>query len=242
MGAPTEPIEELRPGKARRGMTLVEVLVAVTILGLVSIVTFGGFSQTMRNKRRIEEQADRSHVIRVALERMVSEISMAYVSIHVNPNPALQTMNTCFIGGRSGRAHRLDFTSFSHRRLYRDAHESDQNEISYFITDHPEDRDMRVLVRREQNRIDDDPQTGGVTQILVEDVLDLEMEYFDHVTGQWTDSWDTRELTHQPNRLPTQVKIFLTVPDERAVSRERVYGTRATPMITWAVNHAVYNN
>lgn len=236
------PIEELRPGKARRGMTLVEVMVAVTILGLVATITFGGFSQTMRNKQRMEEMADRSHVIRVAMERMVSEISMAYVSIHVNPNPALQSMNTCFIGGRGGHGHRLDFTSFSHRRLYRDAHESDQNEISYFVTDHPEDRDRRVLARREQNRIDDDPQEGGTVQILVDDVLDLEMEYFDHVSAQWTDSWDTRELTQQPNRLPTQVKIFLTVPDERAPNRRRVYGTRATPMITWALNHAIYNN
>ena len=225
-----------------RGMTLVEVLVAVTILAMVATVVFGGFSQTMINKQRIEEQADRSHVIRVALERMVSELSMAYVSIHVNPNPALQTMNTCFIGGRSGRAHRIDFTSFSHRRLYRDAHESDQNELSYFVTEHPERRDELVLARREQNRVDEDPQTGGTVQILVEDVLDFEVEYLDQVTGQWTDSWDTREVTHQPNRLPVQVQLRLTVADERAGSRGRVYATRAQPMITWALNHAVYNN
>lgn len=223
-------------------MTLVEVLVAITILGIVATVVFGGFSQTMRNKRRIEEQADRAHVIRVALERMVSELSMAYVSIHVNPNPALQTMNTCFIGGRSGRAHRVDFTSFSHRRLYRDAHESDQNELSYFVTDHPEISDMRVLARREQNRIDDDPQTGGTTQILVEDVVDFEMEYLDQETGQWTDQWDTREVTGQPNRLPIQVQIRLTVVDERAERGERVFATRAQPMITWGLNHALYNN
>ncbi|MFK7985280.1 MAG: type II secretion system protein GspJ [Sandaracinaceae bacterium] len=225
-----------------RGMTLVEVLVAITILGIVATVVFGGFSQTMRNKRRIEAQADRAHVIRVALERLVSELSMAYVSIHVNPNPALQTMNTCFIGGRSGPAHRVDFTSFSHRRLYRDAHESDQNELSYFVTDHPEFRDMRVLARREQNRIDDDPQSGGTTQILVEDVVDFEMEYLDQATGQWTDQWDTREVTGQPNRLPIQVQIRLTVVDETAERGERVFATRAQPMITWGLNHALYNN
>ncbi|MGE0791431.1 MAG: type II secretion system protein GspJ [Sandaracinaceae bacterium] len=236
----TERPTERRRG--RRGMTLIEVMVAVTILSMVAIITFSGFSQTMRNKRRIEEMADRSHVIRSAMERMVREISMAYVSIQVNPNPALQTMNTCFIGGRQGPGHRLDFTSFSHRRLYRDAHESDQNEISYFVTDHPDERSQRVLARREQNRIDQDPQSGGSIQIMVEDVLDLELEYFDHVTGEWTDSWDTRDLTHQPNRLPTFVQIRLTVPDERAPNRRRVYGTRTSPMITWGLNHAIYNN
>ncbi|HJL18981.1 MAG TPA: type II secretion system protein GspJ [Sandaracinaceae bacterium LLY-WYZ-13_1] len=223
------------------GMTLIEVLVAITILGIVATVVFGGFSQTMRNKRRVEELADRSHIIRVALERMVSELSMAYVSIQVNPNPALQTMNTCFIGGRSGRGHRIDFTAFSHRRLYRDAHESDQEEISYFVTEHPEDPDRLVLARRQDNVLDEDPQSGGTTQILIEDIEEFEMEYLDGVTGEWVDSWDTREVTHQPNRLPIQVKIRITVPDERAPNDRRTFATRAQPQITWALNHAIYN-
>lgn len=228
--------------RRRSGMTLVEVLVAIAILATISTIVFSGFTQTMRNKRHIEEEADRTHVIRVALERMVSELSMAYVSIQVNPNQTLSTMNTCFIGGRSGQGHRVDFTSFSHRRLYRDAHESDQNELSYFVTDHPDIDGQRVLARREQNRVDEDPQTGGRVQILVEDVEDLEIEYLDSVTGEWTDSWDTRELTKQPNRLPIQVKIMLTVPDPHTRTRRRTFTTRAQPMITWALNHAIYSS
>lgn len=230
-----------RTGRARaRGMTLIEVLVAVTILAIVSTVVFGGLTQTMRNKRRIEEQADRAHVIRVAMERMVTELSMAYVSAHRPIDPSLQMMNTCFIGGRGRRGHRIDFTSFSHRRLYRDAHESDQNEISYFLTENPSQRDQLVLARRQQNRIDADPQTGGTVQVLVEDVIDFQAEYLDPTTGLWTDSWDTQDLTDQPNRLPAQVKLSLTVRDESGPNRRRTYVTRAQPMITWAVNHAVY--
>lgn len=223
-----------------RGLTLVEVLVAITIFAIVSVVVFGGFNQTMINKQVIEEEADRAHVIRVAMERMVRELSMAYVSIHQNVDPSLQVMNTCFIGGRAGRGHRIDFTSFSHRRLYRDAHESDQNEISYFLTNDPEQRDRLVLARREQNRIDEDPQTGGTIQVLVTDVVAFEAEYLDPQSGQWLDSWDTRDLTHQPNRLPTQVKLSLTVRDPDAPRGERTFVTRAQPMINWAVNHAVY--
>jgi general secretion pathway protein J len=221
-------------------MTLVEVLVAVTILAIISTVVFGGFSQTMRNKRRIEEQADRAHVIRVAMERMVSELSMAYVSAHRPVDPSLQMMNTCFIGGRGRRGHRLDFTSFSHRRLYRDAHESDQNEISYFLTEDPNQRDRLVLARRQQNRIDADPQRGGTIQVLVEDVIDFQAEYLDPTTNLWVESWDTQNLTDQPNRLPSQVKLMLTVRDSTARNDRRTYVTRAQPMITWAVNHAAY--
>lgn len=224
------------------GMTLVEVMIAVAILAMVSVVVFGGFSQTMRNKELIQERSDRSHVIRVALERMVNELSMAYVSIHLNPSLDLQAMKTVFIGRRDGRAHRIDFTSFSHRRLYRDAHESDQNELSYYVTDHPDDYDRLVLVRREDSRVDDEPQEGGRTQILVEDVLDFELEYFDPTTQLWTETWDTVNVSAQPNRLPLQVKIALTVVDEDAERGRRTYMTRAQPMITWALNHAVYQN
>lgn len=229
-----------RAGARRRGLTLIEVLVAITIFAIVSVIVFGGFNQTMINKRIIEEDADRMHVIRVALERMVSELSMAYVSVQVNVNPALQTMNTCFIGGRANRGHRIDFTSFSHRRLYRDAHESDQNELSYFVTNDPDEPGELVLARREQNRIDDDPQEGGTIQVLVRRVVAFDAEYLDPVSGEWIDSWDTRELTKQPNRLPLQVKLSLTVEDEDAPRGERTYVTRAQPMISWAVNHAVY--
>lgn len=223
-----------------RGLTLIEVLVAITIFAIVSVVVFGGFSQMMGTKRLVEEEADRVHVIRVALERMVRELSMAYVSVHVNQNPALQTMNTCFIGGRGNRGHRIDFTSFSHRRLYRDAHESDQNELSYFVTTDPEDSSKLVLARREQNRIDEDPQTGGTIQVLIRDVVEFDAEYLDPLSGEWIEQWDTRDLTQQPNRLPIQVKLMLTVRDEEADGGERTYVTRAQPMITWAVNHAVY--
>jgi len=229
-----------RRGTRKRGLTLVEVLVAIAIFAIVAVVVFGGFNQTMINKRVVEEEADRTHVIRVSLERMVRELSMAYVSVQVNINPSLQTMNTCFIGGRGGRGHRIDFTSFSHRRLYRDAHESDQNELSYFVTTDPEDSSKLVLARREQNRIDDDPQTGGTVQVMVRDVVEFDAEYLDPLSGEWIEEWDTRDLTHQPNRLPIQVKLSLTVRDEDAPRGQRTYVTRAQPMITWGVNHAVY--
>ena len=76
--------------RSRRGMTLIEAMVAVVILSIITTVVYGGFSQTMRNKARLEEQADRAHVIRVAMERIVRELSQAFVSVHVNPNASMQ--------------------------------------------------------------------------------------------------------------------------------------------------------
>ncbi|MCG8555114.1 MAG: prepilin-type N-terminal cleavage/methylation domain-containing protein [Proteobacteria bacterium] len=221
------------------GMTLIEVMVALTILAIVSSLVYGGFAQTAFNKRRVEDQLDRYHEARMAVERMARELSMAFVSIHNSPNPALRVVQTAFVGGGNADGSRIDFTSFSHQRLQRDVHESDQNELSYFVTAHPQDSSRKVLARREQARIDDDPRKGGQSQILVDGVLDFELSYLDSQTGQWLKSWDSIQPAMQPNRLPLQVKILLTIASPHRKDKLTI-GTRAVLPVTYALNHAVY--
>jgi len=225
----------------KRGFTLLEVILAVTILALIGTMIYGGFSQTALNKARVEEDVDRSRVVHMALERMVRELSMAFVSTHVNPSLDLRVSNTAFIGKDNGREDRIDFTSFSHRRLYRNARESDQNEISYFVTEHPDDPNIKVLARREQNRIDDDPRRGGKSQILLENVEEFNVEYFDPLLSDWVQTWDTVNTLAQPNRLPSQVRIRLAVTDPRRRNAPQVFGTRVEIPLTYALNHANYN-
>jgi general secretion pathway protein J len=226
--------------RRRAGMTLIEIMVAMTMFAGVGALIYGGFSQTARAKQRIERQMDRYHAISIALERMVRELSAAFVSVHVNPLSSLASSRTAFIGKASGFGARLDFTSFSHTRIYRDAHESDQNEISYFLTEHPS-RDGKVLARRMQPRIDDDPQAGGRVEIMLEEVLELDISYLDSTSGEWIEMWDTNGATGQANRLPAQVKIVLTVPGIIRPKEREVFGTRAVLPLTWALNHAAYN-
>ncbi|MGB5701570.1 MAG: type II secretion system protein GspJ [Polyangiales bacterium] len=225
----------------KRGFTLLEVILAVTVLALIGTMVYGGFAQTALNKARVEEDVDHSRVVHMALERMVRELSMAFVSTHVNPSLDLRVSNTAFIGKDNGRDDRIDFTSFSHRRLYRNARESDQNEISYFVAQHPDEPDMNVLARREQNRIDDDPRRGGKSQILVENVEEFNVEYFDPLLSEWVETWDSVNTLAQPNRLPTQVRIRLSVKDPRRAGKTQTFGTRVTIPLTFALNHANYN-
>ncbi|MGB5695252.1 MAG: type II secretion system protein GspJ [Polyangiales bacterium] len=225
----------------KQGFTLLEILLAVSILALVGTMIYGGFSQTALNKARVEEDVDHSRIIHMALERMARELTMAFVSTHVNPSLDLRVVNTAFIGKDNGKDDRIDFTSFSHRRLYRNARESDQNEISYFVTEHPDDPEKLVLARREQNRIDEDPRRGGKSQILVENVEEFNVEYFDPLLSEWVQTWNTDDILAQPNRLPTQVRIRLSVEDPRHPGRTQSFGTRVTIPITYALNHANYN-
>jgi general secretion pathway protein J len=225
----------------KRGFTLLEVILAVAVLAVVGTMVYGGFSQTALNKARVEEDVDHSRIVHMALERMARELTMAFVSTHTNPSLDLRVVETAFIGKDNGKDDRVDFTSFSHRRLYRNARESDQNEISYFVTQHPDDRDVQVLARREQNRIDEDPRRGGKSQILVENIEEFNLEYFDPLLSDWVQTWDTEDVLAQPNRLPTQIRILLSVKDPRRRGETQTFGTRVTIPLTYALNHANYN-
>jgi general secretion pathway protein J len=227
--------------RARRqaGMTLIEVMIAMTMFAAVGALVYGGFSQTSRAKKQLETQLDRYHEIRVTLERMARELSMAYVSVHQNQSASLQTMKTILVGKDSGFGDRIDFTSFSHQRMYRDAKESDQNELSYFLAEAP-DGEGKVIARREQNRIDDRPQEGGRVEVMLENVLEFDVQYLDPTTWEWVQSWDTSSGISQTNRLPAQVKILITVPGINDGKGREVFGTRTTLPLTWALNHSAY--
>ncbi len=227
--------------RARAGMTLVEAMVAVAVVAMIGAVVWGGVSQTTRARARVEAQTERYQALGATLERICRDLAAAFVSLHLNPDPALQRVRTAFVAVDRGHRDRVDFTSFSHVRLRRDAHESDQHEVGYFMARDPEDQSRWVLARREQRRIDDDPLRGGKVYVLLRDVEEFDLTYLDPVSGEWITSWDSREVSMQPNRLPAQVKIRLQVTDPLRPDRSAVFGTRATIGVTWGLNFAIYN-
>ena len=70
---------------------------------------------------------------------------------------------------------------------------------------------------------------------------EFNLEYFDPLLTDWVQTWDTEDVLAQPNRLPTQVRIRLTVEDPRRRGQTQAFGTRVTIPLTYALNHASYN-
>jgi general secretion pathway protein J len=157
-------------------------------------------------------RADRSRQARMALERMVHELSSTFLSAHNPMLLALVTRQTAFVGQNSTPFDRLDFTAFAHRRLTRDAKESDQCEVGYFAAEDPDNQGKMDLARREQFPIDILPTRGGVVNVLAEDIELFDVHYLDPVTGLWGETWDTTvTMGGQLNRLPLEVRITLTM-------------------------------
>src|SRR6202044_1134042 len=136
------------------GMTLLEIMVSVAILAMVSILIYGAFDSMARGKKGGAMRADRSREGREAVLRLTRELSSAFPSMHNPSNPAFITRATAFIGTSGGTFDRVDFAAFAHRRVERDAHESDEAEVGYFVVSDPDVEGKMDLVRREQTPMD----------------------------------------------------------------------------------------
>ncbi|WP_437506703.1 type II secretion system protein GspJ [Sorangium sp. So ce1099] len=190
------------------GLTLLEVLVSISILALIGTLIYGAFDGMSRSRAGISRISDRYHQGRAAIARISRELQEAFLSRHQPADKNIVVRLTAFAGQDSSPADRIDFTAFAHRRLVRNAHESDQCEIGYFGSRDPE-RDRLDLVRREAKTIDIEPTRGGVVNVLAEDIESFNIQYLDPVTGEWVDSWDSTQPAAQLDRLPSQVWVTL---------------------------------
>lgn len=194
------------------GFTLIELLVAIAILAMISVLIYSAFSGLQRSKAGIKRLGDRYREGRLALDRIGRELQSAYLSAHRPINPSLAIQKTAFVGKAGTPADRVDFNSFSNRRLDRDAHESDQCELSYFGSDNPQEPGVVDLVRRFSPKPDLEPTKGGRVDVLATDIDLFDLKFLDPLTGEWVESWDTTQgATGQPDRLPLQVRVILVL-------------------------------
>jgi general secretion pathway protein J len=179
---------------------------------MIALLIYGAFDSLSRGRKGEAMRADRARQGRQALLRMVHELSSTYLSMHNPQLLALVTRQTAFVGQNSTPFDRVDFSAFAHRRLTRDAKESDQCEVGYFAAEDPDQLGKMDLVRREQIPMDIQPTRGGVVNVLAEDIELFDVHYLDPVTGLWVETWDTTVSSGgQLNRLPLELRIQLTL-------------------------------
>jgi general secretion pathway protein J len=212
--------------RAARGFTLVELLVAIVILASISLLIYNAFGSMKRSREGVERVQDRYREGRLAMTRMTRELQSAFISLHAPILTSLLVEKTAFIGTTGTPADRLDFDSFSNRRIDRNSHVSDQCELSYYGSSNPELSGVTDLVRRVSTTLDLDPKKGGRVEVMATDIDLFKLQYLDPVTNSWLDTWDTSQgVTGQPARLPVQVKIVLVLNGGNRQGYDRGQGT-----------------
>jgi len=214
--------------RRRQGFTLIEVMIAVAMTAFIGVTIGITFQTTIANKEVIESQAERYHMLRTAMNRMVREIGAAYVSDRYDPKRYRDAFDrpTNFIGTRD----KLIFSTLSHQRLYSDAKESDQMIVEYSVKAAPDSkvRNRQDLVRRQNVILEERMERGGTEDSLFEGARKIEFQYWNTERKQWEDEWDTRR-SDRKSLLPTRVKITLSTLDEN--NKEVRYTTQTRVML-----------
>ncbi|MGM0576679.1 MAG: type II secretion system protein GspJ [Myxococcota bacterium] len=164
-----------------RGMTLLEVMVAVAVLSVMGALTYGGLSITIRSQQRADVLQERYHASRVFLGRFKREVGMAFLSLHQAQDKRTQTL---FEGERD----RIVFNTSAYEPIRRNAHRSDQMEVEYRVD--RDDEGVPSIIRRAKHHIDDRPGDGGREEVVLRGVEEFELQYYDKADEDWQDDWE----------------------------------------------------
>ncbi len=114
----------------RRGFTLLEVMLALGIFGLVTVTLYGTFSRTLRSKALAEERADVTRTGRAAVNRMAEEIGSAF---YPRGGTAPAIFRVLRGGTDEAPLDALMFTALSARPAGVEGRSSDQRFLTYFF-------------------------------------------------------------------------------------------------------------
>jgi prepilin-type N-terminal cleavage/methylation domain-containing protein len=232
-----------RPSDApASGFTLIEVLLAMVIAGIVLTTVYGALSRTLSSKARAEERAELYASAREVLMKMSDELE---ASLH----PQFGGRNFFVGSGGGGGQSFVQFITMDRGAYGATRRRPGRMIVQYFLYPLPDQRGVYSLFRQQhwfraflaQEHLaplpldmeegEDDPALQPIMVPLLDcpqgdvelnlpgsclRVVDLDFSFFDAEYGDWRDDWSSIvEDGPMYNRLPGAVWIRLVLADER---------------------------
>ncbi|MBF6567332.1 MAG: prepilin-type N-terminal cleavage/methylation domain-containing protein [Candidatus Binataceae bacterium] len=202
-----------------RGFTLIELMLAIMILGLVLAMLASSFNVVAHGKVQAENRLDMDHEGRSILWMIGNEITGAVQTPivasrvlligqgHMSNGKPLDSLTISTLD----LSHSPSLDGFGAERL-----------VSYSTVINPQNRQFSMLMRGEQSALLTALTTGNPIPIAG-NLISLHFRYFDG--ANWQESWDSSSLP--PGRqLPGAVSIDLTIADDQG--RQLGFSTQVT--------------
>lgn len=194
-----------------RGMTLIEVLVAMAIFAILAALAYGSLNQTLASADILGERMTRLQAIQRAIRQIESDFMQlaprpVRAELAERPSPALE-IAPFGIGLALSRAGWSNPTALPRGTLQR---------VAYFI-------ENDELVRAYWNVLDRTASSVPVEVTLLDDVELLDIRFMTD-NGEWIDEWPPG----QPGQLaagdalrlrPRAVEVLIVLPAEGEIRR-----------------------
>lgn len=188
-----------------KGFTLLEVLMAMSILAVIVTVIYTSFSTTGRNVEQAEARRDRTDLARTLIAKLSDDIANAYYNTSMK-----ETVFDAKPSTTTADEPRFDSIALTTLTNWRKpaSKEMDLWEVGYRFEERPEGKG-KVLIRREKREINKDstPLEGGSDYEVTDQITELRLRYYDGST--WVDEWHSSSK----QKLPRSVEITLIQAD-----------------------------
>lgn len=233
---PSSPRLSSKGRSSKAGFTLLELILAIVVLLWISLATYYSVSATMRTRARVTQKTESIQELRALISLLKRDLSLAFIyraedfvwdppeKLNPDQTPIPPPLPPAPITFFKGEKQKLFFSASSHQRTFANAPENEQHLVTYQMNDKSLIRgeSVRLLTYDDRDQVDD-----FVKDVLIENVLELDFQFWDVKNEKWIDDWDS-EKAEFLDTVPPIVKINLKYrPDV-----ETVLGQKEVPPLS----------
>jgi len=193
----------------RNGFTLIEVLVALAVFGVLSLLAYMSLGQTLSNADMLSERMDRLQSIQRTISYLSTELLQAAprsvrVELGNAPIPALQSSFASEFALQLTHGGWPNSAGVPRSTMQRTAYRIEEDE----------------LIRYHWTVLDRTVNSTPLTTVLLEEIESLTFRFLT-VTGDWVDQWPPQvaQGVASLSSLPRAVEIVVALADEGEIIR-----------------------
>ena len=194
---------------SQRGFTLIEVLVALSVFGVMSLLAYMSLGQTLSNADMLSERMNRLQAVQKTMSYLSNELLQTVPrSIRTDlgdvPTAALQSSFAAEFALQLTHGGWPNSASLPRSTMQRTAYRIEDGE----------------LLRFHWNVLDRTVNNVPITTVMLENVSSLTFRFLQS-NGDWSDQWPpiSTQTSATTSNLPRAVEILLTLEDEGDISR-----------------------
>ena len=189
------------------GFTLLELLIAMSIFSLISIMSFSGLNNVLFSKQVIDDELQRLSDIQRSMLNLSRDISQ---TIERPIRDGLGGNSAAITGGNNIDSTVLELT----RNGWRNPADHTRSQLQRVAYSFEDNQLIRLYWHQLDHLLTDEP----VRRVLLNDVEDIQIRYLDK---EWLDRWPIQIPNSDtvPPALPRAVEITLTLKDWGKITR-----------------------
>lgn len=203
---------------SQNGFTLIEVILAVTILSTLTVLVTQAISRALKAKTKIQAEVDDVSALRDSMRMIRNDLYMAfhYRDFHKEILDAYKKLNAAPPAGGGvaaptapsaaveapaidpsthflGTEEKMNFVTSNNGKISTSHRQADFIEVGYFLKDckglAEGAKSGKCLYRRTQPILDDDPEAGGTEMPMLENVSEFKLRYIGAGKTEWSSQW-----------------------------------------------------